>query len=805
MNRDKLRIDARTSLLDVAARCGLQRCHWASPVANGTEAERGFRDGEADEDGPLPGACRATGFGSMDLALFDYVPDVVVVYGEEGSPVYVNGAFASLLGHSLGSLEKDRFGFIVEEDRATMEAKFRQTLAGEPVQRWETRCVSRTGRLLDTMVSMSRLRSDDEGGAGVVVIVQDITAQKNAQRKLARECRLLARILDSAPLAVGLLDDDENLVYVNSALSDICGYSLEEIGNLRNWFVLAYPDPEERQRAINAWKRGSQGRMEDRIFQLTSKDGSRKWVEFRRKTLPGQGAVVNLSDVTEEARVQEQIRQAKKEWERTFDSIEYFVTIQNTKFQLMRVNRAAANAIGVQPSALIGRNCYQLFCSENGPPANCPGRQVLLDGRPHTAEIVSSVLRRHLLISVWPLTDDAGELVGYVHVARDVSEQRKMEQELQKMEKLESLGILAGGLAHDFNNILTAILGNISMAKIFASDDNEMVVQKLEKAEEAALAARDLTQQLLTFAKGGAPMLRTESLAEVIRESVDFASRGSKVSVDCDIADDLWFVEADKKQISTVINNIIINAVQAMPEGGKVRVHAENLMLERHAKARLSGPCVKISIADEGVGIEKERLKKIFDPFFTTKPNGSGLGLSTAYSIVKRHRGCLRVESEVGVGTVFHVYLPATGKRAGVSEKEDKEETTLQGEGRVLLMDDEALIREIGGEMLEFMGYEVELAVDGKEALERYQAARERGDPFDVVIMDLTVPGGMGGEEAMRRLLQIDPSAKAIVSSGYSNDPIMSRYGEYGFRGVVVKPYKMQELAAIMGRLVKGD
>ena len=398
----------------------------------------------------------------------------------------------------------------------------------------------------------------------------------------------------------------------------------------------------------------------------------------------------------------------------------------------------------------------------------------------------------HLIFNAIPRYDPEVNIVGAQGTAYDITEHKRMEKEVLRAQKLESLGILAGGLAHDFNNLLTGILGNITVARMYL-DFPDKAKERLEQAEEASIRARDLTQQLLTFSKGGAPIKKITSIGELIRESSGFALRGSNVKCLYNIPDDLWSLEVDEGQMNQVINNLIINADQSMPEGGTIHVSCKNVFIRAEdAVALKEGEYVKISIKDEGTGIPEEHLQRIFDPYFSTKQKGSGLGLASVYSIVKRHHGLITVESRMGAGTTFHIYLPASHKEIvgeGAAEK-----APLTGKGRILIMDDEEIVREVAGEMLRSLGYEAEITRDGEETIALYQESQRSDHPFNAVILDLTIPGGMGGKEVIRRLHKIDPGVNAIVSSGYSSDPIMSRYGEYGFKGVVSKPYSIQEL-----------
>jgi signal transduction histidine kinase/CheY-like chemotaxis protein len=420
----------------------------------------------------------------------------------------------------------------------------------------------------------------------------------------------------------------------------------------------------------------------------------------------------------------------------------------------------------------------------------------------HTVLISKDGAERLIADSGAPIRDEKGDILGTVLVFRDISEQRKMEEDIIKLrtERMESISILAGGIAHDFNNILTAILGSVNLAKMHVVDS--LVKEKLVKIEKASIQAKDLTQQLLTFSKGGAPIKKVTSLVELIKDSTTFALRGSKVKCQFSIPKTLWPAEVDEGQIGQMISNLLINADQAMPEGGTVQVQAENVVISSDCEVPLNpGRYIQISVEDQGIGIPKQYLTKIFDPYFTTKQEGSGLGLATSYSIIKNHGGCITVESHVGVGTMFHVYLPASAKQLK-TEKEEKD-TLVGGKGRVLLMDDEESILEVTGEVLTYLGYEVEVARDGLEALELYKKAKTLKTPFDAVIIDLTIRGKMGGRETIQHLLKIDPSAKAIVSSGYSDDPVMANYRDYGFKGVVSKPYTIKELSEALREVLE--
>jgi PAS domain S-box-containing protein len=389
------------------------------------------------------------------------------------------------------------------------------------------------------------------------------------------------------------------------------------------------------------------------------------------------------------------------------------------------------------------------------------------------------------------------DIRAHLILANDITEQKKMEESMLRSQKLESLGVLAGGLAHDFNNLLTAIIGNIALAKLDAPP-GESVSRYLEFAEAATSRAQTLTQQLLTFARGGSPVKKLLSAKNLIVDSAGFAIRGSKSRCEFKIAPDLRAIEADEGQLGQVINNLVMNAEQAMPEGGTVTVSAENVSLTKDNPLLLKpGDYIKISVADQGIGIPEDNIKMIFDPYFTTKDNGIGLGLATCYSIINSHNGHIIVESSPGAGTTFSLYLPASSVQ-DVPPAPDAGRVPLRGTGKILVMDDEDIVRDVLHRSLTHLGYTVVSARDGNETIALYEQALKSSKSFDAVIMDLTVPGGMGGKETLTKLRQIDPRVKAIVSSGYSDDPIMASFKDFGFCGVVSKPYTLKTLSEIV-------
>jgi PAS domain S-box-containing protein len=532
-------------------------------------------------------------------------------------------------------------------------------------------------------------------------------------------------------------------------------------------------------------------------------------------------SVADIIALAREGAERRQAEQALRSSEQMFRSIVEKsmdgITVVDEDGRIIEWNPGVESISGIPREEAVGSPLWEVMYRTTRETKRTPGRMEIYEKR------LKEVLRSGVVptalqfMEVSMHREDGGrriiqEVVSPVHTARgcmlivttrDVTPLKQMEEERLKAGKLESVGLLAGGIAHDFNNILVSILGNISLAKSYLSPSNP-AADLLVRAERAGTMARDLTRQLLTFSKGGAPIKETASMEEIIRESAEFSLLGSDVRCEFTFEPDLRPAEVDRGQMIQVLNNLILNADQAMPEGGVILLRAENITTAGEDGLPLEdGEYLRIVVSDQGIGIPAENLQKIFDPYFTTKEEGSGLGLATSYSIIKNHGGHIRVESVEGDGATFFVYLPAAaagegGGAAAVDFWPDRR-------GKILVMDDEDGVRVVASEMLKHLGHEVKTACDGAEAVRLYREASERGKPFDAVIVDLTVPGGVGGLAMMRELTEFDPGCRAIVSSGYSGEGILSDYEDYGFAGVIAKPYRMEELRDAVNRVLAGN
>jgi len=531
-----------------------------------------------------------------------------------------------------------------------------------------------------------------------------------------------------------------------------------------------------------------------------------KRIEERTRDLSESNEML-VDQIKKKEQAEKSLIESEERYRSLFENASDMIQTVRPDGQLLYVNPSWREVMGYTEEEALKLKVFDLIYPDSADQCDLHFRKTITDGTSGEMESVFQDKDGKKVILHGSANCKYGDdgKPSYVHcIFQNVTERRQMEDELVRMHKLESIGILAGGIAHDFNNILTAILGNLTLSRILSEKDPDKAAKRIAEAEKATLRAKDLTQQLLTFSKGGEPVKVTTSLNDIIIDSCQFVLRGSNVKCNFDLAEDLFLAAVDEGQISQVLHNLVVNADQAMPDGGVVDVHAENVRIGPDDDLPLSsGNYVLIKVEDNGSGISRKNLQRIFDPYFSTKHEGHGLGLATAYSIVKRHGGLLTVESKLGEGTVFKIYLPASMQNS--TDRISGEEEIYFGKGSILLMDDEESVRETASELFNHLGYELVSAKDGTETLELYRKAAAEGNPYDVVILDLTVPGGMGGKETCEELLKIDPEMKIIVSSGYANNPIMANHEKYGFSGVMPKPYKIENASKILYELTNKD
>jgi PAS domain S-box-containing protein len=634
-----------------------------------------------------------------------------------------------------------------------------------------------------------------------------------AKEQLKQSEYFAKTVIETEPECVKIIDAEGNLIFMNRAGLDMI--DAESLDQVRGKCVCPLVTSEYRDDFMELTRLVCGGGSGTLTFEMEGLKGRRLWLETRAVPFRNEKDEITAflgitRDITEKKKAEEAIAAERERLAVTLRSIGDGVIVTDIDGNITLINKVGEQLTGWTNEEALGRPLTEVFniiCETTREECENPVEKVLKSGMivglaNHTALIKKDGTEIVIADSAAPIRDRQSRTIGIVLVFRDITAQYRMEQEMQKIQKLESLGLLAGGLAHDFNNLLTAILGNVSMVKLQLGAEHKSF-SRLIDAEKAAKMAADLTQQLLTYAKGGAPVKKPASLIEIVRDACAFALSGSNVKCFHTVPASLWSAEVDKGQIGQVFNNLILNSIHAMPKGGAVHVAFENVIVQENNAASLKpGDYIKVTFRDEGTGIPEANLSRIFEPYFTSKEGGTGLGLATVLSIINRHEGSISVASKPGAGATFTVYVPALRDTFSAATEEVK--TVQKGHGRVLVMDDEELVRNVAGFILNDLGYEVTLAGDGNETIEAYLKAAREGKPFDVVIMDLTIPGGMGGKDAVRNLRAIAPDAKVLVSSGYSKDPIMAEYKKYGFCGVVCKPYEGIELSEELAKAMKG-
>ncbi|NOX25967.1 MAG: PAS domain S-box protein, partial [Deltaproteobacteria bacterium] len=594
---------------------------------------------------------------------------------------------------------------------------------------------------------------------------------------------------------------------INEAAHTLLGYERDELLAKRVTDIsITDPDPETWRRGVDQLRA-----MPYHIFagEQIHKDGTTIPVEVNARLirLDGREYMISVArDIRGRNRAAAAVVEEKNKLDAVLAALGDGLTMQDLQFRVIYQNEAHKKLQGDH----IGELCYRAY--HDGRTQVCDGCLLALcfaDGKTHhreTSFLAANGETMHTEVSASPVRDALGNIYAGIEITRDITTRKLLEQDLIKRQKLESVGVLAGGIAHDFNNMLTAILGNISLAGLRLPLDSKPR-RLIAAAEQACNRAKHLTQQLLTFSRGGTPVTHTASISSLIRESAAFTLRGSKAQcVVSPMANDLWLVEVDEGQLNQVIQNLVKNSEQAMPQGGSVYLAAENVEVsDAEIETLPGGKYVKITVKDEGQGMPAAMFAKIFDPYFTTKEMGNGLGLAVCYSIVKNHQGVITVDSREGIGSEFSLYLPASDKKLAPVKLDNVLGLPTKNRGRILLMDDDEMVQNVSAQLLRHLGYQVVIAEDGGRAAALFLAAQKSGAPFDAVILDLTIPGGMGGMETITRLLEIDPAVKAIVSSGYATDPIMANYKEYGFAAVIPKPFTLNELSQILWRVIYED
>ncbi len=654
----------------------------------------------------------------------------------------------------------------------------------------------------------------------VLMVVESVRRVTQRRSQAERQLRLTQFALDNAPSSVYWLRPDGRLAYVNNSACALLGYTREELLKLHAYDV-------DRSVQAESWPQEWAEVKKQGSYRFETEHHT-KWGE----TIPVEVSLFHLDydgdeyvcafamDITKRKRAEGALRESEALYRSLVENIDFGATLMDAGHNIRMINRAQAQRIDRSPEACVGKACYELFEGRNTPCQSCPAVTAMRTGNAVESEHTETredgglaILR----IKTFPLMNAEGEPTGYVELTEDITESRmaeeeqhRLEEQLQYAQKLESLGVLAGGIAHDFNNLLMGILGNAELAKSEIPPASP-IVHRLERIEASGHRAADLCHQMLAYSGRGQFVIEPGNLSELVRDSVHLieVSIAKGVELKLDVANDLPRIEADVSQMRQVIINLAINASEAIGnEPGIVTVRTgwkdceedsiRSLYLDRPFPA---GRYAYLELTDTGCGIQAEALPKIFDPFFTTKFTGRGLGLAAVLGIVRGHRGGIHIETKAGKGSTFQVFFPAVASRTPAPPRETPEPAAWTGGGTVLLVDDEAAVRDVARPMMESEGFKVISAVDGRQGLDIY---RERADEVDLVLLDMSMPN-MDGEQTLKEMQRIRSDIRVILSSGYNEREAVDRFADKGLAGFIHKPYQRRELLAKLADVLQGQ
>ncbi|MBF0502469.1 MAG: PAS domain S-box protein [Candidatus Riflebacteria bacterium] len=712
--------------------------------------------------------------------------------------IEANKAISDMLGYSRDELLKLRVEDMhPREDLSRILDLFERQVRGEISLAPDIPMLKKDGSVIYCDVNST---SAVLGGKQCLVgIFREITDRKRAEETLRVSEEKFRYLFDNAEIAMfrSRLDGSETLD-VNKKFLDLVGRTREE--TLGKPSVILWEDPKEREKMVCMLKEN--GSVSNFEFKMLNKQKGTRHCSTSLRICPQQIVIGSIADITERDQAEQALRQANEMFALFMHYSPIYVYIKEVTAIESRVIQASENfsqMIGLRGSQIAGKTMEELFPAEFAAKISADDWAVVSRGE--MVELDEELNGKYYTTMKFPIVQGGRTLLAGYTI--DITDRKRLEEQSLRAQKLESIGTLAGGIAHDFNNLLQGVFGYISLAKMTIGN-KEKCTDSLEQAEKALHQTINLTNQLLTFSKGGKPFKKRIDLRTVIENSAKFMLSGSRTDFRPTIPEDLWQAEADAGQIGQVIQNIVLNADQAMPVGGTISITAANISEGNTSlpPGLQRGNYIAVSIQDTGIGIPEQYLTKIFDPYFTTKERGNGLGLATSYSIIKNHGGMIDVISKSGVGSTFMIYLPAIAGQPRKEVTETRPQLSQSRKSKVLVMDDEAAIRDMSSELLSMLGHDVEVARNGQEALEKYKHAIDMGTLFDIVILDLTIRGGMGGVETVQQLLKIDPQVKAIVSSGYTDDAALANYISQGFKACLNKPYDIDALKDVLNKIL---
>jgi two-component system cell cycle sensor histidine kinase/response regulator CckA len=780
-----------------------------SRKSSGPKKKPEHKPTKADINGPIAGDDPIEKEHALTEAALNVLQEPFFVFDTEGRFLMWNDTLKSVTGYSDEEIPvMEPTDFFPEEQRPRVAEAIAAVIeTGRAAV--EATILTKDGRRIPFEFTGSLIK--DAGGRplGISGTGRDITSRRLMESEILLQGEIVRNMAEGVYLVSA---ENLKIIYANPKMEKMFGYDPGEMNGKHVSIINAPTGGDPVQTAIQIQKALLEsGAWRGEVLNV-KKDGTTFWSQASISMLhhPEHGEVyVSLqTDITKRKRAEQALLENEEFIRSILDNVDEGFLVIDRDYRIITANKAYCSQVRSAREDIIGKQCFTVShhsprpCYENG--EDCAVRHVFETGKPHVA------MHRHpdpegamMYVETrgFPLRDADGRVTSVIETITNVTERQLLEEERLKTQKLKAIGTLAGGIAHDFRNLLQGVFGFITVAKQ-GVDLQKETIDLLDQAEKALTMSVNLTNQLLTFSKGGTPVKKTLDLHPVIDNSARFALSGSRCDYRFTYDRDLWPVEADDGQIGQVIQNIVLNANESMPDGGMVEISAKNVSLERRENPSLpeGGKFVAILIEDSGTGIPPEYLSRIFDPYFTTKQKGSGLGLATSYSIVRSHGGVLEVKSQIGEGSVFSIYLPA-GEPIAASAHPPLSPVAGR-KGDILVMDDEEVVRLVAAEMLSSLGHEATCVETGEDAVEKFRQADESGHPFDVVILDLTVKGGMGGEQAAAKLREIDPQVRIIVSSGYSDSPVVSDYRSHGFAAFLNKPYMIEDLSEKLNALL---
>ena len=739
--------------------------------------------------------------------------DHISVIGKDYKYKYVNTAYTKAHGLSKNQIVGNSVSDLLGNDLFNdfIKPKLDRCFSGEDIffSAWFDFKISHKKYMA---VSYLPLISSDGKIDSLTVISRDITKRKLTEKKLREAKQQFDLALEGANAGSWSWNIKTGEDLMDERWCGILGYRHDEIEQVVDtWERLIHPDDKERVMNVRE-KNLKDDRFEyKQEYRMKCKNGEWKWILALGKVVErdADGNPIKKTGIIIDINQRKLAEEENVKLSTAIKQSSSIIVVTDTNGNIEYVNPRFIELTGYTIEEVLGQNPRILKSSNEPNEIYKELWETISSGKEWRGEFHNKKKNGKLFwefASISPLFNKQGKIINYIKVAEDVSLKKKTDLELTKMERLRSIGTLAGGIAHDFNNILSGIYGYVSLALV-KMDKNHPSYHYLAETEKSINRVTQLTRQLLTFSKGGSPIKKDVNLRKVIEETVIFDLSGSNVKPVFNFAENIMYANVDKSQIHQVFSNLTINANQASPNGGHLYISVANCFVGDGEILDLkSGEYLKITVQDEGIGIPQKNIDKIFDPYFTTKATGSGLGLATTYSIIKKHKGHLEIESKLGKGTKFTIYLPASKNE--VIKKEQKSEIIISKKhhsAKILIMDDEEAIRKMSSQMIKVLGYEADSASDGKQAIMKYEDALKQNKPFDIILMDLTIPGGMGGKEAVKKILEINKKAKVIVSSGYASGPVMSDYKAIGFIDMIAKPYTIANLKEVINRVLNGD